>query len=66
MTSEPITREELATIVKDRLMQFVGQPNTDTTRQDIFEMILSLIQRFPDHIDTIQEISQEGMQNEST
>jgi hypothetical protein len=66
MTSEPVTREELAKIVNDRLMQFVGQPNTETTRQAIFEMILSLTQRFPDHIDTIQEIIQEGMQNEST
>jgi hypothetical protein len=63
MTSEPVTREELSEIVNRELLAFVGHPNTEKTRQAIFEMILSLTHRFPEHIDVIQEIIQEGMKN---
>jgi len=66
MTSEPVTREELSEIINRELMKFVGKPNTEKTRQAIFEMILSLINRFPEHIDVIQEIIQEGMNNGNT
>ncbi len=63
---QTVTREELSEIINRELLAFVGHPNTEKTRQAIFDLILSLIQRFPDHIDVIQEIIQEGMKNGNT
>jgi hypothetical protein len=63
---ESVSREELSEIINRELLAFVGHPNTEKTRQAIFEMILSLVNRFPEKIDLIQEIIQEGMKNEST
>jgi hypothetical protein len=60
---QQISREELSEIIDRELLAFVGHPNTEKTRQAIFDLILSLVQRFPDHIDVIQEIIQEGMKN---
>ena len=57
---QSITREELAELIHRDLNQYIGRPNNHKTRQDIFNLIKSLIEKYPEHLEIIEEIIKEG------
>ena len=57
---QTITRDELSELIHRELNQFIGRPNDHNTRQDLFNLIKSLIEKYPEHLNTIEEIIKEG------
>jgi hypothetical protein len=55
-----VTNEELKAMVKSRVMEFVGAPNNEETKNEILVMLTELFKQYPDQLDVIEQALKEG------
>ena len=52
--------EELRQHIKDKVLQFVGKPNDDETRQEMFETLGKLLEDHPRKANFIEKVLKES------